>query len=167
MMNQRANAAGADPLEAGAILFARLALAAVFLSAVADRFGLWGAPGGSSVAWGTFAQFLEYTAKLNPFLPATVIPALGWAVTIAEIVAATMLLAGMWLSRAATLAAVLLIGFSIGMTIGTGVKSALDASVPAAAAAAVLLAVRARQIESTRSSAPSEPAGDRAIKTSP
>ena len=146
----------ADRLESGAILFARLALAAGFLSAVADRFGVWGPPGGTNVAWGDFASFLQYTAKLNPFLPETLIPLLGWAVTGAEIVAAVMLLAGIWVLRAAALAAVLLIGFSIGMTIGTGVKTALDASVPAAAAAAVLLAVRTRQIQESRSSGGTE-----------
>ena len=135
----------ADAVQTGAILFARLALAAVFLSAVADRFGIWGPPGGPGVAWGNFDSFLEYTAKLNSFLPPSVIPILGWAITIAEIVAAVLLLTGLWLPWAAALAAVLLIGFSTGMAIGTGVKSALDASGPAAAAAAVLLAVQSRR----------------------
>jgi hypothetical protein len=46
-------------------LYLRLALAAAYLSSVADRFGLWGA----GVGWGNFANFLDYTAKLNPFLP--------------------------------------------------------------------------------------------------
>ncbi|HBL44992.1 MAG TPA: DoxX family protein, partial [Planctomycetaceae bacterium] len=34
-----------------ALWFVRLALAASFLSAVADRFGLWGAVGTGEVAW--------------------------------------------------------------------------------------------------------------------
>lgn len=145
-MTQRANPGyPAGTFESAIIVFARIALAAGFLSAVADRLGLWGPPGGTNVAWGTFASFLEYTAKLNPWLPSSIIPVLGWAVTIAEIVAAVLLLTGIWLTRAAVLAAVLLIGFSIGMTLGTGVKSALDASVPAAAAAALLLAVMSRR----------------------
>ena len=42
-------------------LFARLALGASFLSAVADRFGLWGPYGAKNVSWGTFAHFVEYT----------------------------------------------------------------------------------------------------------
>lgn len=132
----------ARTFEAAAIVFARLALAAGFLSAVADRFGLWGPPGATNVAWGNFSNFLEYTAKLNPWLPSSVIPILGWAVTVAEVVAAVLLLTGIWMTRAALLAAILLIGFTIGMTIGTGAKTALDASVPAAAAAALLLAAR-------------------------
>jgi len=42
-------------------LFARFALGASFLSAVADRFGLWGPYGAKNVSWGNFAHFVEYT----------------------------------------------------------------------------------------------------------
>jgi uncharacterized membrane protein YphA (DoxX/SURF4 family) len=83
----------------------------------------------------------QYTAKLNPYLPDLLVPALAWMVTIGETVAGVALVAGVYLRPAAILAAVLLLGFSVGMTIGTGIKSALDASVPPAAAAALLLAV--------------------------
>ena len=62
-------------------LFLRFALAAAFLSAVADRFGLWGAPGGINVAWGEFPAFVEYTAQVNSFLPAGLAPVLAWAST--------------------------------------------------------------------------------------
>src|SRR5262244_2402672 len=37
-------------------LFARFALGASFLSAVADRFGLWGPYGAKNVSWGNFAH---------------------------------------------------------------------------------------------------------------
>ena len=47
----------------------RMALAAGFLSAVADRFGLWGPIGTPGVSWGGFAKFLDYTATTSP-LPA-------------------------------------------------------------------------------------------------
>jgi thiosulfate dehydrogenase (quinone) large subunit len=127
-------------LASGAQVFGRIALGLGFLSAVADRFGLWGRVGAPNVAWGDFGHFLEYTAKLNPYLPEALVPALGWAVTIAETVAGVALVAGTRVRAAATLAAILLLGFTVGMTVGTGVKSALDASVPAAAAAALLLA---------------------------
>lgn len=126
-------------LALGAPAFGRIALGLGFLSAVADRFGLWGPVGAPNVAWGDFGHFLEYTARLNPYLPEALVPALGWGVTIAEAVAGVALVAGIRVRAAATLAAVLLLGFTAGMTIGTGVKSALDASVPAAAAAALLL----------------------------
>lgn len=121
-------------------VFARVALGAGFLSAVADRFGLWGPVSAPNVAWGDFPHFLRSTAKLNPYLPEALVPALGWAVTIAEAVVGVALVAGVRVRVAAILAAVLLLGFTLGMTVGTGVKSALDASVPAAAAAALLLA---------------------------
>jgi hypothetical protein len=48
-----------------------------FLSAVADRLGLWGAFGQPNVEWGTFSRFLEYTHTLNWFVPAEMIPLLG------------------------------------------------------------------------------------------
>jgi uncharacterized membrane protein YphA (DoxX/SURF4 family) len=124
-----------------ALVFARVALGVGFLSAVADRFGLWGAPGATNVAWGNFANFLEYAGKLNPYLAAAFMPALGWAVTLAELVAGVLLVSGLYVRAAAALSFVLLIGFAVGMTIGTGLKTALDASVPAAAAAALLLAL--------------------------
>jgi hypothetical protein len=43
---------------------------------------------------GDFAHFLEYTRTLNPWLPARWIPALGWLVTITEIVLGVALVAG-------------------------------------------------------------------------
>lgn len=50
-------------------LFLRLALAASFLSAVADRFGIWGAYGNAHVAWGNFARFINYTHVLTSAFP--------------------------------------------------------------------------------------------------
>jgi hypothetical protein len=55
-------------LERFAILYARFALGAAFLSAVDDRFGLWGKYGG----WGNFANFTKYTAEVNSFMPASI-----------------------------------------------------------------------------------------------
>ena len=66
----------------------RLALAAAFLSAVADRFGLWGKPGDEGVAWGSVEQYEAYVALLNWFVPKSLIPALGWLATAAEVVIA-------------------------------------------------------------------------------
>ena len=58
-------------------VFLRYALGLGFLSAVADRFGLWGPFGQPNVGWGNFSRFLEYTATVNPYAPAGMIPALG------------------------------------------------------------------------------------------
>src|SRR6516225_5652692 len=72
----------------------RLALAAGFLSAVADRFGLWGRIGTPGVSWGGFAKFLDYTATILPYLSTTLVAVAGWAATVAEIVLGVTLLAG-------------------------------------------------------------------------
>ena len=50
-----------------------MALAFSFLSAVADRFGLWGQFGVGGVAWGDFERFTAYTARLLWFLPQSLV----------------------------------------------------------------------------------------------
>ena len=84
-------------------LFARLALAAGFLSAVADRFGVWGPPGAAGVAWGDFASFTAYAATINPWSPPALVPALAWIATLAEIALAILLDRDLPLLRLATL----------------------------------------------------------------
>jgi hypothetical protein len=42
-----------------ATLLLRIGIGAGFLSAVADRLGLWGAFGQPNVEWGNFSRFLE------------------------------------------------------------------------------------------------------------
>jgi hypothetical protein len=46
-------------------VFLRLALAGSFLSAVADRFGLWGVYGSPNVAWGSYPD--SWPIRLNSF----------------------------------------------------------------------------------------------------
>src|SRR5689334_23112581 len=74
--------------------FLRVALAAGFLSAVADRFGLWGPAGTPNVAWGAWQPFIDYVAKLNWFAPPASIPILAWTSTVAEVILAIGLLIG-------------------------------------------------------------------------
>ncbi len=125
-------------------VFLRVALAASFLSAVADRFGVWGAPGEPGVAWGAWDPFIEYVALLNWFAPAALHGPLGWVATIAEVVIAVGLLVGWKLRWFAIASGVLLLVFAATMTIATGVKSPLDYSVFTAAAASFLLAALPR-----------------------
>ena len=125
-------------------LFARVALAVGFLSAVADRFGIWGPPGGAGVAWGDFTSFTDYAATINPWAPPLLMPAIAWIATLAEIALAVLLIVGYRTRWAALGSGVLLLLFALGMTAGTGIKSALDASVFAASAAGFLLAGRTR-----------------------
>jgi len=123
-------------LERVVVLYARFALGAAFLSAVADRFGLWGKYGG----WGNFANFTQYTAQVNSFMPAFMIPFLAWAATAAELSLGIALIIGIWPRWIAFGAATLLLLFGSAMAISFGIKSPLDYSVFSASAAALLLA---------------------------
>ena len=98
----------------------RVALAAGFLSAVADRFGLWGMPGTTGVAWGDWSHFLTYTGRLNWFLPSSFIPMVGAVATLAEIALALFLLIGLWPRCTAPASGVLLLLFALAMTFALG-----------------------------------------------
>lgn len=121
-------------------VFLRLALGIAFLSAVADRFGLWGSYGQPNVAWGDYARFVSYTAKLNWFLPATTIPALAFVATAAETLLGLLLVLGWKTRMTALLSGVLLTIFALTMTAALGVKAPLNLSVFSAAGGALLLA---------------------------
>ena len=130
-----------EALRRFAPVFLRLALGAAFLSAVADRFGLWGPPDTKNASWGDFAHFMQYTRQLNPWAPAALIPTLAWAATGAELVLGVALVLGLFTRWAALLSGILLLIFAGGMSMGTGLKSALNYSVFSAAAAAFALVV--------------------------
>jgi hypothetical protein len=59
-------ATGVFKWELFALFYARFALGAAFLSAVAARFGIWGENTGPD----SFKHFMEYTAEVNSFMPA-------------------------------------------------------------------------------------------------
>lgn len=121
-------------------LFLRLALGVSFLSAVADRFGCWGAFGQPNVTWGSFARFVSYTGTLNWFLPKAMIPALAIIATSAEALLGVGLIIGWHTRAAAVLSGFLLSLFGVTMTAALGVKAPLDFSVFSAAGGAFLLA---------------------------
>ena len=123
-----------------AAIFLRFALAAGFLSAVADRFGLWGPADTPGVSWGEFTPFLDYTGKLLWFLPAGLVPASGWASTALEVALAVGLVAGVRLRAVALASGVLLSVFAVTMTVALGPEPPLSYSVWSAAAGAFLLA---------------------------
>jgi len=125
-------------------VFLRLALGISFLSAVADRFGLWGVYGQPNVAWGNYGRFVDYTAKLNWFFPAATIPALAILATAAEILFGLLLVLGWKTRTTALLSGVLLSTFALTMTLALGVKAPLDSSVFSAAGGALLLATSAK-----------------------
>jgi hypothetical protein len=117
----------------------RLALAISFLSAVADRFGLWGQFGAARVVRGDFEHFTAHTARLLWFLPSPLVTPAAIAATGAEIILAGGLLVGWRLHLWAFAAAALLLSFALTMSCALGVKAPLDYSVWTATAAAFLL----------------------------
>lgn len=125
-------------------VYLRIALGVGFLSAVADRFGLWGPLGTPSVAWGNFHNFLAYTAKLNPWFPASWIPTLGWISTVCEICFGIALIIGYHTRLAAVLSGLLSLAFAIGMVLGLGIQAPLNYSVFAISAGSFLLAEAGR-----------------------
>ncbi|HEU4950400.1 MAG TPA: DoxX family membrane protein [Holophagaceae bacterium] len=127
----------AAPVHRLALIYARLALGAAFLSGIASRFGLWG----KGVGYGDFAHFEAYTAQVNRFMPAATIPFLAWAATVAELGLGVALVAGIKPRWTALGSAALLALFGIAMAISFGPKEPLDYSVFSASACALLLAL--------------------------
>jgi uncharacterized membrane protein YphA (DoxX/SURF4 family) len=120
-------------------LFLRVAVGASFLSAVADRFGIWGAPGTPGVAWGSWENFMAYSSSLNSFASPALSLFLGVVATSLEVILALLLLAGFKTRFAALASGFLLAAFGLGMTFSFGIKPALDYSVWSAAAGSFLL----------------------------
>ncbi len=117
-------------------LFLRFAIAIGFLSAIADRFGLWNK---EVAAWGNWESFIDYTGLINPHLPEAIISPLGIIATAAELILALCLLIGFKTETSAKLSGYLLLLFALAMTFSTGMKGVLDYSVLSAAAAAFAL----------------------------
>ena len=123
-----------------AALLLRIGIGVGFLSAVADRFGLWGPFGQPSVEWGDFSRFLEYTHTLNWYLPAGMIPLLGGIATGAEILFGLLILVGWHTRVAALLSGLLLLTFGVAMTLALGIKAPLNFAVLTGVGGALLLA---------------------------
>jgi uncharacterized membrane protein YphA (DoxX/SURF4 family) len=119
----------------------RLALSISYLSAVADRVGLWGAPGSPGVSWGNWQNFVTYSNSVNGYLPAGVGNVVAVVATALEIIIPALLLIGYKTRIAALASGALLLSFALAMTISFGIKAPLDYSVWTAAAASFLLCV--------------------------
>ena len=121
-------------------LFARFALGTSFLSAVADRFGLWGPYGSKNASWGNFAHFVHYTGEVMSLFPSSWTVSFAWAATVGETLLGILLIAGFKIRMVSVLSGLLIMSFALGMVTGLGIKKPLDYSVFSAAAAAFLLA---------------------------
>lgn len=117
-------------------IFLRIAIALGFLSAVADRFGLWSK---EVSAWGTWGNFVQYTEVINPWFPSALVPTLAIIATAAEIVFALCILIGFKTELFAKLSGLLLLIFALSMTFSIGIKGAFDYSVFIASAGAFAL----------------------------
>ncbi|OUR94891.1 DoxX family protein [Flavobacteriales bacterium 34_180_T64] len=119
-------------------LFLRFAIAIGFLSAVADRFGLWNK---EVSVWGNWNNFLEYTQIINPWIPSSMISSIGIIATAAEIVFAVCLIIGFKTELFAKLSGFLILLFALSMTFSTGVKGVFDFSVLTASAGSFVLSL--------------------------
>jgi putative oxidoreductase len=126
-----------------AVMYARIALGAAFLSAVASRFGLWDAKFDMSY----FQEFLKYAAKVLSFLPVATVPLFAWVSTVIETCLGVLLIAGLWPRWVALASAILLAIFGTSMAISLGLESPFDYSVFSASSAAVLLFFEASRHE--------------------
>lgn len=125
--------------ERAGILYTRIAVGAAFLSAVASRFGLWD----RTLDLKHFANFIEYAAEVNSFLPRTIIPSVAALATVCETSLGILLIVGLWPRWVSLGSAILLAMFGTAMAISFGLKSPMDYSVFSASGASVLLALNA------------------------
>jgi putative oxidoreductase len=114
-----------------AIRYARIALAAAFLSAVGSRLGVWG-------TWEGFESWAR--TDVLAFVPAVAVKPLLVAATIAEATLGLLLLVGAWPRTVGLAAAALLAIFALSMALSAGIRSPLEYSVFSASAAALLVA---------------------------
>lgn len=114
----------------------RLSLSVGFLSAVADRFGLWPE---KNCVWGNWPNFVEYTQHLLSFLPSQWGEYLAYVATASEIVLGILLLIPYKTKWIANLSGILLLSFALSMMISLGYKAPLDYSVFTAMSAAFAL----------------------------
>ncbi|NER16095.1 DoxX family protein [Spongiivirga citrea] len=119
-------------------LFLRITIGVGFLSAVADRLGLWPA---EISAWGNWENFLGYTKSINAIIPEILIPTVGVMVTIAEVLFGICLIIGLKTELTAKLSGYLMIIFALAITFSSGIKGAFDYSVFAASAGAFGLSI--------------------------
>ena len=95
----------------------RLLIGVAFLENVLDRLGFFGPPGAPGVSWGDFQHFIAYTAQVNAFAPAAIIPTLAVLATIAEGTFGVTMLLGIRVRLAAIGSALLLFGFATAMVL--------------------------------------------------
>lgn len=119
-------------------LLLRIALGISMLSAVADRFGLWG----KQAAWGNWESFENYTQTLTFFLPKILSQFSAYTATFLEVTFGIFLIIGFKTKWTAYGTSFLMFSFALCMAISLGFKAPFDYSVWIGSAAALLLATQ-------------------------
>lgn len=124
-----------------ALLLARLALGAAFLSSVLSRFGIFG----DNVGFGTFAAFTDYAHQMNPFVPMSFMPVVAWLATFAEGSLGIALVTGFQKRITGYASSALLLVFAIEMAFAFGPIEPFSYSVFTASACALIVAESTKQ----------------------
>ncbi len=121
------------------IYFSKVSLAIGYLSAVCDRFGFWGNLGEKGVSWGSMANFFKHVSILCPWAPESMIPVIGWVVTVLEAVIALTYIINVK-NKIINIANILmLILFALSMSFFQSIKMMFNFSVLVCCAAALLI----------------------------
>ncbi|MCC9070370.1 DoxX family protein [Flavobacterium sp. F-65] len=121
-------------------IFLRLALGIGFILPVMDRLGMLGAAGEPNVGWGNWANFVDYTNSLMPYLNHDVTNVMAIIATLAEIVFGILLIIGFKIKTTAYGSFLLTLSFALSMLIFAGYRAPFNYSVFTASAASLLLA---------------------------
>lgn len=95
----------------------RLLIGFAFFENFIDRLGALGPPGAPGVSWGDFQHFIAYTAQVNAFAPAAIIPTLAVLATIAEGTCGVTMLLGVRVRLASVGSALLFFTFATAMVL--------------------------------------------------
>ncbi|QBS44250.1 hypothetical protein DMB37_33330 [Nocardia sp. CS682] len=123
----------------------RVALGLLLLGSVADRVGLFGAPGGAGVSWGSFDAFVDYTRTLLPSFTSGLAGATAIVATVPEVVLGAALVLGVLPRITAACTAGLLSLFMLAMWTALGFGAMSAYAVPVLVAGAAMLATAERR----------------------
>lgn len=121
-------------------LLLRISLGVGFITPVLDRLGFLGSFGGRNIEWGNWANFINYTATLMPFLGKPVVNVMGILATIAESVIGISLIIGCKTRLAAVGSFLLTLTFASMMSLFLGLKLPINFATFSVCTASLLLA---------------------------
>lgn len=121
-------------------MFLRLALGIGFIFPVMDRLGMLGSPGEPNVGWGNWANFVDYTNSLMPYLNHDIANVMGIIATLAEVLFGILLIIGFKTRLSAYGSFALTLSFALSMLIFAGYRAPFNYSVFTASAGSLLLA---------------------------